>query len=137
MLFQNRLEVWNPGALDVLGQCKAVGLPEPDFAQDGDQFTVTLWRDTFTPARLDRLGLNERQKAAIAHFRRKPELTNAEYQSLTGVSRATAKRDLDEMVKLGILVLAGAGRSAHYRLADKRLMNGPNGSPGEAAENGS
>ncbi|WP_419177220.1 hypothetical protein [Acidithiobacillus thiooxidans] len=41
------------------------------------------------------------------------------------------------MIKLGILVLAGAGRSAHYRLADKRLINGPNGSPGEAAENGS
>lgn len=137
LFLANYIDKAGTGVLDVLGQCKAAGLPEPDFAQDGDQFTVTLWRDTFTPARLDRLGLNERQKAAMAHFRRKPELTNAEYQSLTDVSRATAKRDLDEMIKLGILVLAGAGRSAHYRLADKRLINGPNGSPGEADENGS
>lgn len=137
LFLANYIDKAGTGVLDVLGQCKAAGLPEPDFAQDGDQFTVTLWRDAFTPARLDRLGLNERQKSAIAHFRRKPELTNAEYQSLTGVSRATAKRDLDEMIQLGILVLAGAGRSAHYRLADKRLINGPNGSPVEAAENGS
>jgi ATP-dependent DNA helicase RecG len=86
---------------------------------------------------LDQLGLNERQKSAVAHFRSKPELTNAEYQSLTGVSRATAKRDLDEMIKLGILMLAGAGRSAHYRLANKRLTNGSNGSFGEGAGNGS
>lgn len=38
--------------------------------------------------------------------------------------RATAKRDLDEMVKLGLLKLEGAGRSAHYRLTGNRLKNG-------------
>jgi len=137
LFLANYIDKAGTGILDVLGKCREAGLPEPEFVQDGDQFTVTLWRDALTPARLDQLGLNERQKSAVAHFRSKPELTNAEYQSLTGVSRATAKRDLDEMIKLGILMLAGAGRSAHYRLAHKRLTNGSNGSPGEGAGNGS
>lgn len=55
--------------------------------------------------------------------------TNTGYQKLTGVSRATAKRDLDELVKLGLLKLEGAGRSTRYRLSGNRLKNGSNGSP--------
>ncbi len=70
LFLANYIDKAGTGVLDVLDQCKSAGLPEPDFTQDGDQFIVTLWRDTFTPARLDQLGLNERQKAAIAHFRR-------------------------------------------------------------------
>lgn len=35
------------------------------------------------------------------------------YETDTGVSRATAKRDLDELVKLKLINLIGAGRSAH------------------------
>ena len=54
------------GVLDVLAKCRKASLPEPDFVQDGQQFTVTLWRDSLTPARLDQLGLNERQRKVVA-----------------------------------------------------------------------
>ena len=124
------------GVLDVLAKCREAGLPEPDFAQDGDQFTVTLWRDSLTTGRLDQLGLNERQRKAVDHLRVKPRLTNAEYQKLTAIARTTAKRDLDDLVQMGLLELAGAGRGAHYRLAGKRPGNGPNGPNSEESGNG-
>jgi ATP-dependent DNA helicase RecG len=83
------------------------------------------------------LNLNERQVKAVQFLKSDLHITNTEYQKLTGVSRATAKRDLDEMVKLGLLKLEGAGRSAHYRLTGNRLKNGSNGSPEHKTGNGS
>lgn len=44
-------------------------------------------------------------------------MTNRKYVNLTKASPATAQRDLSELVTLGCLVLAGAGRSARYELS--------------------
>lgn len=44
-------------------------------------------------------------------------MTNRKYANLTKTSPATAQRDLSELVALGCLVLAGAGRSARYELS--------------------
>jgi hypothetical protein len=42
----------------------------------------------------------------------------------TGTTRATAKRDLDGLVGLGMLELVGAGRGAAYAFVRKWLKNG-------------
>ena len=44
------------------------------------------------------------------------DLTTAKYVSLTGVSRATAFRDLAALVAAGALGTAGAGRATRYFL---------------------
>lgn len=116
LFLANYIDKAGTGILDVLNKCKAAGLPNPEFSQNGDQFTVTLWRDALTPQRLNQLGLNDRQKNAIRYLRDHPKLTNTKYQELTGVARATAKRDLDELVKLTLVELSGAGRGAFYKL---------------------
>jgi ATP-dependent DNA helicase RecG len=136
LFLANYIDKAGTGVLDVLNQCKAAGLPEPDFAQDGDQFTVTLWRDALTPARLDQLGLNERQRKAIGLLRMKPRLTNTDYQKLNAIARTTAKRDLEELVQWGLLELVGFGRGAHYRLTGKWSVNGPNGPTAHDSGNG-
>ena len=51
--------------------------------------------------------------------------------------RATAKRDLEDLVRKGVLVLMGAGRGAFYNMPKKRLINGSNESSGSKKENGS
>ena len=107
------------GVLDVLAKCREAGLPEPDFVQDGDQFTVTLWRDALTPARLNQLGLNERQWKAIEYVRKNLRISSADYQRITECSRRTATRDLAELVDHGLIEFKGKGRGAHYELAWK------------------
>ena len=107
------------GVLDVLAKCREAGLPEPDFVQEGDQFTVTLWRDALTPARLDQLGLNERQRKAVEHVRKHLRISSADYQRITECSRRTATRDLAQLVDHGIIEFKGKGRGAHYELIGK------------------
>ncbi|MEX1115856.1 MAG: ATP-binding protein [Akkermansiaceae bacterium] len=118
------------GTLDVIAKCREAGLPEPEFLQNGDQFTVRIWRDWITPALMDQLGLNGRQRMAIAFVRQSGKITNTDYQKLAATTRPTAKRDLEELVKSGLFVLMGSGRGAAYRLAEKWLINGSNGSNG-------
>ncbi|MBI4730021.1 MAG: DUF4062 domain-containing protein [Acidobacteria bacterium] len=125
------------GTLDMIARCREMGLPEPEFRQDGGQFVMTLWRDWLTEEVLASLALNERQEKAVGFIRREGRLTNLQYQEITGASRATAKRDLEELMGKGVLVRMGTGRAAHYLVAKKRLKKGSNGSPEGADGNGS
>ncbi len=45
-------------------------------------------------------------------------MTNRKYAGLAHTSKATAQRDLAELVERGCLVLVGAGRSARYELVE-------------------
>ncbi len=125
------------GTLDMIARCREWGLPEPEFRQDGGQFVLTLWRDWLTVEVLASLALNERQEKAVGFLRREGRLTNQHYQEITGASRATAKRDLEDLVGKGVLVRLGTGRAVHYAVAKERLRNGSSGSPGGGHDNGS
>lgn len=116
------------GTLDMIKHCAAAGLPSPEFRQDGGTFVQTLRRDWLTPKVLAGLGLNPRQLQALTVAHRERRLTNARYQAITGAARATAKRDLEELVRHGLLVATGAGRGAAYEVTSERLKNGSNGS---------
>lgn len=107
------------GTLDVIEKCRTAGLPEPEFFQEGDQFTVRIWRDRLTPALMDRLGLNDRQRQLIARLRQTGTITNAESQALTGSSRQTLIRDLDQLVQFSIIARQGKGRGVRYVFAEQ------------------
>ncbi|MCF7732693.1 MAG: hypothetical protein K9N23_13470 [Akkermansiaceae bacterium] len=102
------------GTTDMIDACRAAGVPEPDFKQHGPHFVVTLWRDWLTDEVLAGLGFNDRQMLAVAMIKRQSRITNREYQDLTGASRPTAIRDLDLLVRLGVLERHGEGRGSHY-----------------------
>jgi len=119
------IEKAGTGTLDMIALCQASGLPEPDFEQRGNQFVVTLWRDWLTGAFLATLAVNERQKQALLHVKTAGRLTNAEYQRVTGSTKKTATRDLEDLIAQGVLQRVGTtGRGTHYVLARKRDRNG-------------
>lgn len=97
----------------------------------------TLYRDWLTEAVFKELDLNPRQRQALIAAKAERRLTTARYQEWTKASRATAKRDLDELVKKGVLVATGAGRGAGYEISVKRLINGSIGSSTGKGGNGS
>jgi ATP-dependent DNA helicase RecG len=101
-------------------------LAEPDFAQSAGEFVVTLWRDWLSESTLSRFNLNDRQYAAISQMKSTRQITNSEYRDLTGVSKRTAARDLEELVGKGLLArTTTTGRGAAYRLERKRTTNAP------------
>ena len=122
------IEKAGTGTLDMIALCGEAGLPEPEFRQEGGQFVMTMWRDWLTDEVISQVNLNERQLEALAIARREGRLTNSRYQEVTGASRATAKRDLADLVSKDILVARGAGRGAYYEVRRKRVENGSNGS---------
>ena len=165
MLFNDRLEVWNPGelpppltmeklrsphtsiphnplvadplflaryiekagtgTLDMIALFRDAGLPEPEFRQDGGMFVQTLWRDWLTEKVVAALRLNERQVKAVAHVRVNGRITNSEYQALTGATKKTSSRDLDDMVEREVFARTGTtGRGTFYRLAGKGDIKG-------------
>jgi ATP-dependent DNA helicase RecG len=116
----------------MISLCREADLPEPEFRQDGGQFVMILWRDWFTETVLTELNLNERQKQALAATRKERQMTNARYQQIATTTRATAKRDLEDLVRKGVLVRSGSGRGVSYRIPRKRLINGSNGPSAES-----
>jgi ATP-dependent DNA helicase RecG len=125
------------GTQTMIDLCAAAGLPEPQFEQRSGFFVVTLWRDWLTDSIMAELGLNDRQKQAVVYLKSRGSITNAEYQTMIGTTRATAKRDLEDLVSKGIVRLKGSGRGSHYEFVKERLINGSNGSPKDPIRNGS
>jgi ATP-dependent DNA helicase RecG len=61
-------------------------------------FLVTIFKDVYSEDQLRKLGLNERQLKALLHIKEAGSISNQKYQILNSVSKATATRDLTELV---------------------------------------
>jgi hypothetical protein len=66
------------------------------------------------------LGLNERQNQVVVFVKQYGRITNPEYQQAAATTRATAIRDLADLVAKGVFARHGAARSAYYTLARNR-----------------
>lgn len=110
-------ETWGSGTLRMGRLCREYGLPEPQFSETGGGFAVLFTKDLFTTERLQTMGLAEPHIKIIAHVKDRGRITNAEVQKLTGSSKPSATRYLDELVSRGILAKTGTrGRGVFYRL---------------------
>lgn len=111
------IEAWGRGTLKIIKECKAAGLPEPAYYYTMSGFFVEFKKDTYNEKHLISLGLNERQIKAVLHVKENGKITNSQYQVINKVSKATATRDLTELIeKHSILKRTGeigAGTSYH------------------------
>jgi predicted HTH transcriptional regulator len=115
------------GTTDMIADCRKAGLPEPDFEQNGPHFVVTLWRNWLTADLIASLELNDRQQRVVTHLKTAGRIGNTEYQSLLGVAKRTAHRDLMDLVEKGVLERIGTtGKGTAYVLR-KGATKGPNG----------
>lgn len=123
------IEKYGTGTLMMIRESLAHNLPEPDFAQRGGEFTITLWRDWLTGDVLAKLQLNDRQRQSVLLIKTSERVSNLDYQKTFGVSKATASRDLEDMVRKGVLEKIGTtGKGTHYILDRKGLTKGSKGS---------
>lgn len=122
------IEKYGTGTLMMIRESLAHSLPEPDFTQRGGEFTITLWRDWLTDEVLARVDLNERQRQAIAVVKAQGHITNRNFRKQSGVTIRTASRDLEDLVRKGVLTKVGAtGRSTFYVMSRKLDTNRTNG----------
>jgi len=122
------IEKYGTGTLLMIRESLAHNLPEPDFAQRGGEFTITLWRDWLTDQVMTELGLNDRQHRALVYLKAHGKISNAEYQQVANAIKKTATRDLNDLKQKGVLEQMGSrGPGVHYVLAKKRDKMGTMG----------
>ena len=103
------------GTTDMIADCRAAGLPEPAFEQNGAHFVTTIWRDWLTDTVMDELELNERQKKGVALCKKIGQLSNKDYRSIDGITDRTALRDLNDLASKGVLRRIGeTGHQTRY-----------------------
>ncbi len=93
------IDAWGRGTIKILDTCKEADLPEPEMKEQDGGFIITLFKDNLTEEQLTKRGLNNRQLKAIFFVKEKGKISNADFQKLYGVSKATATRDLTELVE--------------------------------------
>jgi len=114
--FAGVIERWGTGTTRIIRLCREQGLPEPDFANWQGGFRVTFLQDPYTPERLRKMGLNDRQIEAVLYVKEQGEISNRAYRRLTGVSDETARQELMALVKRSLLRVQGKGRATRYVL---------------------
>ena len=102
--------------------CREAGLPEPDFELRAGSFIVTLWRDWLTDKVIAELILTTGRSGPSSFGT--SQITNSQYQTVTGATRPTAKRDLEDLMKERTDPRRKEARGAHYQFGKKRLTNG-------------
>ncbi|MEW6599820.1 MAG: ATP-binding protein [Nitrospirota bacterium] len=133
----NYIQKAGSGILEIIKQCKAQGLPEPEFVSvRGMEFRTILARDIFTESMLSRLGLNKRQLKAVKYVKDKERISTGEYRDMTETSESTALRELRQLTEMGVLEKVGtSGRATHYIIAKaKPFINSSNPSAKEDEE---
>lgn len=113
------IEHWGSGTKRIIDLCREQNLREPEFKEEHGGIGVWFYKNTdiYVKKNLIKLGLNERQYKALIYIKENGNITNSEYMNLANVSRQTATRDLDLLVKLNILEKKGiTGRGTEYFL---------------------
>lgn len=99
------------------------GLPAPRFEETANGFKLTLFghgeqmlsTDRESASRWKHLGLNERQIRALEFIAENGRITNRDYQQLVpDVSAETLRRDLAQLVEMGLLIKVGEKRGTYY-----------------------
>ncbi len=112
------IEHWGTGTTRILELCKAQGLPEPEFVEQSGSFKVVFLKDPYTPERLYKLGLNERQIQIITVLRSMGSASLGElHRHFSGISTKTVQRDLQALVEKGLVKASGEKKGRRYGLA--------------------
>jgi ATP-dependent DNA helicase RecG len=112
------IDAWGRGTIKIIHTCKDAELPEPEMQELDGGFSITLFKNTLTADQLIKLGLNNRQIKAILYLKDKGKISNADYQKLCSVSKATATSDLTDLTeKFDLLEKVGqTGAGTSYTL---------------------
>lgn len=111
------IEAWGTGILKIIDTCKTAGLPEPEICEAFGGFQITIFKDRYNEASLQKMGLNERQIKAVLYVKENGSITNSEYQKLNDISKPTATNELRDIAEKNILHHEGMGRGSIFTLS--------------------
>ena len=135
----NFIEIWGSGTHRISKEFVEAGLPEPEFKEEMDGFSVYFRKNAKTIEKKEPIettgyvksemernssiqniikdkNLNERQIRAVKYVIENGEISNKIYQELNSISDVTAKRELKDLDSVKVLKRSGKGRTTVYKL---------------------
>lgn len=110
------VEVQGSGVKRMLTSLVDAGLPEPDFNEEFDGFSVYMFKG-YTEEMLKKMGLNERQIKAMFYISSNGSISIKEYLELVPEkSRGTLGRDLSDLVDKELVKPVGSQKTRRYEL---------------------
>jgi ATP-dependent DNA helicase RecG len=118
LYYGNYIQQVGSGTTEMVRQCKAHGLPEPEFVSVRNlEFKTILARDIYSDDVLSMLGLNDRQIEAVKFVKVEGRITNKDYQKKFDLKKRQSTDDLKELEIKGILARVGTtGKGTYYIL---------------------
>jgi len=111
------IEGWGRGTIEIVNQCLEQELPEPDFIEEYGAFKTVLYKSKWNEEKIKNMELNDRQIKSVLYVKEKGKITNKEYMEIAGISKATATRDLRELVEKKVFKQYGTkGQGIFYQL---------------------
>lgn len=115
MLFKIKyIEKFGSGTTKMIRVCRDLGVPEPEFREQDEDFMVTFRRSSVNVLLEQPELLNGRQKQAIEYLKVHGSITTLEYVHLVRCHERTARKDLGELVQLNVIVKRGLGKLTRY-----------------------
>ncbi len=116
--FAGVIERWGTGTTRIIRLCHEQGLPKPDFANWQGGVRVTFLQDPYTPERMRKMGLSERQTRIITILRSVQSASLGElHRFFRDISTKTLQRDLQALVEKGLVKASGEKKGRRYALA--------------------
>jgi ATP-dependent DNA helicase RecG len=89
---------WGSVTMKIIRVCRDLGVPEPEFHEQDEEFIITFWR-SLVNVPLDQPDLlNERQKLAIEFLKTDELITSSGLAQLAGYAGRTDRQDISILV---------------------------------------
>lgn len=99
---------------------REANLPDPEFNNFGNVFRVTFYNSSSGRIKHELNMRNKRQNEVIAYLKSNGRIKLKDYAKLAGISGPTAIKDINELMKQGIVRRVGMFRGAYYELESDR-----------------
>jgi ATP-dependent DNA helicase RecG len=110
------IERWGSGTTKMIRVCRDLGVPEPEFHEQDEDFMVTFRRSSVNVLLNQPDLLNERQKLAIEFLKTHESVTSSELAQLAGCAERTARQDLSRLVAWNAVGVKKDGKITRYLL---------------------
>ena len=110
------IEKFGTGTTKMIRVCRDLGVPEPEFIEQDEDFMVTLRRSSVNVLLEQPQLLNERQKQAIVYLKIHESITSAELARLAGCAERTARQDISKLVEWNAVEARKEGKISRYLL---------------------
>ena len=107
------------GTNKMIKWCQEWGLPEPEFEVRENNIVVIFRKSKLTDEYLDSLDLSAREKEIIWLLKERKKITSSDVQKRYNVSRDTANRWLNKLLRLNLIERKGRGKAVYYVLKEK------------------